>query len=423
MYVYAAHNDFNNNEAEMWQCMLDDYSSVFRSFTTTKTPLENRHTYKFYGFLYNNDILFDETKQQIYVANGGHSNISVLSYESEEPVVMHPGFNWISIPRHTRTNGNSTPTPNVFGLNMVSPDYDMMEIEYNYLNIIMSAGVKNEVSAINGGLQWSYEDPTMQNIISTRGYVVVAEPKNDRVLLMEGTVEDPETEIELYCKKENWIGYFIPEKQNVFDALSDIIDDVYHIQMEECNCWRHNYPISNVCGSKSTDDYSPGTWICDGRPVIDYAQMVKVSPELDILDFKWSYSGSSSDFEERPEVEYYEYEKSAGYETFVIILDTTQTIPTEIGAFVNNSCVGATAVMSSDTVVVLSAYLESIGDSVTFEQYYGGNKSTNKAINNYFVKNTANNSFTRRVIYSGKKQEAFIISFADKKQPISKRNL
>lgn len=419
MYVYVAHNDANNEEAEMWLCMLEDYTSLGYSFATSKIPLENRHTYKFCGRLYNNDILFDHNTNQIYVANGGHSNISVLGYNTLEPLVLHSGYNWMSVPRLNRTSKKATYLSNVFNYKMFSPDYTAINIEYNNISKEIPAGENNKINGDFGmhSYSWSYTDDTIKEVISTRGYVISTEPKVNRVLLMDGTVEDPETKIDLFCKKENWIGYFIPEKQNVFDALSNIIDDVYHIQMEDCNCWRHNYPISNSCGTKDTKDYSPGTWICDGTPVIDYAQMVKISPELDIDDFQWNYSGSTSAFDERPEVEYYDYEKSAGYHTFVIILDTTETIPTEIGAFVNDSCVGATSVLPSDTVVVLSAYLEiAPGDSLTFEQYYGSTKMTNKSITDYYVKNKNTHTYNKRVIYTGEEQEAFIISFIDNEQ-------
>lgn len=412
IYAYIPHNSANDEDAEIWQCILDDYSSGYSSFTTIQTSLQNKHTYKFNGHLFNNDILFNEELQQLYVANGGHSNISVLSYESIEPLVLHEGYNWISVPKHVRTSGNSTPTSIVFHKDNVSPDYEMINIEYNFLNINMDPFEENPVNAI-WDQDWIYTDNTMQNITSTRGYVVYSEPTNNRVLIMEGTVEDPASSIDLYCKKENWIGYFIPEEQSVFDALADIIDDVYHIQLENCNCWRHNYPISNSCGTKSTKDYSPGTWICDGRPNVNYAEMVKVSPLQDIFNFQWNYSGNPPSDEIRPEVEYYAYEKGADYETFVIVLDTTETIPTEIGAFVNDTCVGACTVLPNDTVVVLSAYLsDNPGDSVVFEQYYGSSKMSNLAVNNYYVKNSSQ-LFEKRVIYTGEKQEAFVISFKD----------
>ncbi|MDP2723054.1 MAG: T9SS type A sorting domain-containing protein, partial [Bacteroidales bacterium] len=240
----------------------------------------------------------------------------------------------------------------------------------------------------------------------------------NRVLLLEGTVEDPATEIELYCKKENWIGYFLPEEQNVFDALANIEEDIYHIKHEDYACWRYDYNISNVCtdGFKSGNALSPGTWVCNGQPVIKYGEMIKVSPLHNIPDFKWNNSGKPSSGEIRPKVEYYVYEKLADYATFVIELDTTETKPTEIAAFVNNSCVGACSVLPTDTVVVLSAYLgEQPGDSVVFEQHYGTTKQSNRAITNYLVKDNQRQVFERKAIRTGEKQEAYIISFNPEK--------
>ncbi|MDP2722179.1 MAG: hypothetical protein Q8O72_05440, partial [Bacteroidales bacterium] len=211
IYSYVAHNNANDEEAEMWECKLDYYDGVSVGFSSTQIPLGGKHTYKFDGHLANNDILFDENLNQIYVANGGHSNISVIGFDQQEPLVLHKGYNWISVPRHLRTNGNTTPTPTVFSQEKVSPGYDFINIDYNNISIEDGAGTLRPEFAQwdNVYHEWHYqsgEASVMKDIVSTRGYVMNAEPDGNRVLLLEGTVEDPATEIELYCKKENWIG-------------------------------------------------------------------------------------------------------------------------------------------------------------------------------------------------------------------------
>lgn len=348
-----------------------------------------------------------------------NGNIKVINASNKSTLTLHGGFNWISVPRLDRTNG-TTPTPTVFHQNNVSPGYEFINIDYNDIKITDPAFHENIDYArwdINLGGEWQYgfgENSIMKNISSTRGYVVVAEPKDDRILLMDGVIEDPATVMELYCKKENWIGYFIPEEQNVFDALAGIKNKVYHIQHENYNCWRYNVPINNECdnGTKSVSDYPPGTWVCNGKPVIKYGEMIKVSPFEDILNFTWNWSANPPSGLIRPEVQYYVYDKLADYETFVLELDTTGTKPTEISAFVNDSCVGACSVLPSDSVVVLSAYLNGLpGDSVVFEQHFGSSKMSNQKMDEYYVKNNEKQTYEKRVIRTGEEQEAFIISF------------
>jgi len=420
IYAYVPHNHWSSapEEGELWQCTLDSYVDITNyNISTQRTALHNWHTYKFNGFLFSNDIIIDDAQNKIFVANGGHSNISAVSYEPEDYLYLSR-ISWLSIPRHLRTvNSETTTTPEVFAQSNMSVPYNALTLEYNYINEYMPAGYSNEKRAIYSAPTWYYEDPIMEYIDSRRGYILYGiEETADRILKLEGTQEAAESPIDLYCKKENWIGYFIEEEQNVFDALADIEPDIYHIQLQNANCYRYNYPVSNDCSStKSTEAYPSGTWICNGTPNIKYGDMVKVTPLGDIYEFQWNYSGNPPSGAIRPKVVYYEYVEKPSYETFVLVLDSTTSNPAEIGAFVNDTCVGACSVTQEDSVVVLSAYIDSsVGDSVTFEQYYGSQKNSNIKLNSYLVKNKITNVFENRVVKTGEKQDAFIINFNTK---------
>lgn len=424
IYAYVPHNYSSeiSEENEVWRCTLEYYDNEDDySFVTTQIPLGNWHTTKPTAILYNNDILFDDNLNQIYVANGGHSNISVITYD--EYKYLSPKYTWLSIPRHLRTTTPelTTPTETVFAQENISQGYEGLKLEYNFIDENDNAGVENIEEANYTSTGWSYDDPTMSEINSTRGYVLTLTPDDERLLKLSGLVENPNTEIDLYCKKENWIGYFLPEEHNVFDALADIVPDIYSIKHQYFNCWLHNVTIPNICAEKASRDVSPGTWVCDRSPInINYGDMIKVIPFEDISGFQWNWSGNPSSGGIRPPIEYYAYEEKASYETFVIILDTTETNPIEIGAFVNDTCIGATTVIETDTVVVLSAYLgEQPGDSVVLEKYYGGQKQSNSRIKTYRVKNNANGIYENRVIKTGEKQDAFIINFNNNKEVIN----
>ncbi|MDP2723056.1 MAG: hypothetical protein Q8O72_09880, partial [Bacteroidales bacterium] len=170
----------------------------------------------------------DQFKELFFFAPDKHRILEKFQCIESEQLLIHK-WAWISIPRHHRTSGNTTPTPTVFSQKNVNPGYDFIFIDYNNISIEDGAGKERiEYVEWESHLYWDFlsgEASVMKDIVSTRGYVMNAEPDGNRVLLLEGTVEDPATEIELYCKKENWIGYFLPEEQNVFDALANIEED------------------------------------------------------------------------------------------------------------------------------------------------------------------------------------------------------
>ena len=423
IYAYTVHNFPNSYEAAIWKCEINGANGQDINITTTALPLENFQTAKAPSYFINNDIIFNENQNQIYVANGGHSNISKLSYESLDYLVIRPGVGtWLSIPRHERTTtAQLTPTEDVFNPDNFSFDFNTQNLKYN--NIVQEdpAGYEELVFAnynYYADPKWDYDDGIMENINSTRGYKLISENSSYQLLKLTGEQQDPNTTIDIYCKKDNWIGYFLKEEQDVFDALASIVPDIYHIRHQDYNCWRYNYPVSNFCEgtTKSTNDVSPGTWVCDrGRPVIKYGDMIKVKPLEDIYGFQWNYSGPPSS-ERRPPVEYYTYTEQIDYETFVIELDTSEARPTEIGAFVNDTCVGACSVTESDSVVVLSAYMETAaGDSVVFEKHYGSTKMGNSKVEAYFVKNKNSGRFEKRAVFTGEKQDAFVVSFRKEK--------
>ena len=344
--------------------------------------------------------------------------MSVVDFTPQETLTLngsgpHKGFTWLSIPRHLRPANNVTPIDDVFDQDNISGTLIRIQIDYNNINENMAAGEENIIYSVwNSGStpQWNIHQDN-SNVYSTRGYIVTHLPDEQKTLTMQGTVESPDAGIDLYCKKDNWIGYFLYEEQSAFDALAGILDDIYHIKGQSFNCYRYNYPVSTDCGLKSTKDYPSGTWICNGRPNIGYGDMIMVKPEEDTY-FQWNYSGNPPSNLEIPKLEYFEYEERATYTTFVIELDTTTSNPDEIGAFVNDSCVGACPVNEQDSVVVLSAYLgDQPGDSVSFEQHFASSKSTNAVIKDYLVLNNETHQKVKRIVRTGEKQDIYIISF------------
>ncbi len=380
------------------------------------------HCGDFNYYVYNiTTPVIDPYRSIMYLPNGGFSNFSAVEFTPEETLTLngssHDGITWISIPRHMRTSNNTTPIETVFAPSNISGDLMTNEIEYNHINESWGAGLDNPLSMVwTEEFNWDGDDGVDTVVFSTRGYIVTHTPVEQKTITLTGTVESPDSFISLYCKKDNWIGYYLYEEQNVFDALADIEDQVYHIIGQDFNCYRYNYPVSNFCESKSTKDYSPGTWICNNRPAnIKYGEMIKVSADniSTITDFQWNYSGNPPSNAIIPSPVYFEYEEKASLKTFVVELDTTTTNPDEIGAFINDTCIGASTVNEQDSVIVITAYMEGDEDAdVTFQEYSSA-KSTTSIIADYFVFNNETRKKDRRIIKTDEDQDVYIISFRD----------
>ena len=366
-------------------------------------------------------------QNKIYLPNGGHSNVSVVSFTPDEPLNLRAGITWFSFPRLLSRDGQGNENSSLaLNNNIIPQNFITTGEDTSYLeNLPIGSIIKNKLlwnQYISG---WDIDNSLLQTVNSLYGYKITLKPDENRTLFLKGTVEDPSATVDLKCSDgngashiDNWIGYFLYQEQNVFDALGTALDDIFSIQHQNYTCYRYHYPVPEFCGSKSASDYSPGTWICDGKPVIKYGDMIIVNTLRDIDNFQWHQTGDAEEYAERPQPEYYVYEEKPDYSTFVIELDTTQSNPVEIGAFVNDTCIGSTAVLATDSAVVLRGYLNGQnGDSVTFEEHYAARSIENKKIKEYYVINPSDFSAEKRNIKIGERKSYYLVSFNQNKNP------
>ncbi len=368
-------------------------------------------------FYFPNDLVFDPLGNQVIIPNGTHGNVSVVSFVAKEPLLLRPKITWLSIPRHKGNGGSGTwATSDVLNKNKFETPYNTLYEEYYDAKTEAPDQIPYKATYnIDYTNNWLFQSD-LANTNSTRGYKLSLNPDDANILYMEGNTADPATSFALYCNKENWIGYFLYKDQSVFDALGTTLDNIYLIKHQDYTCYRYHYPVSGNCNTKSTTDYPPGTWICDGKPVIRYGDMIIVKPDRDIQNFQWYQPQLQSNVANRPETSYYTYEEKTDYATMVIELDTTQDNPVEIGAFVNDTCIGSTAVLTNDSVVVLRAYLEGQSqDSVTFEEHYASRSVENRKISDYYVLNAEDYNPVKRTVKAGEKKDFYLISFRKKK--------
>lgn len=349
---------------------------------------------------------------KIYLPNGAHSNVSVVDFSDNLDLVEGGYENWISIPRHTRfddSEGNFTLIENVF-------HKDNFENPYYFLNMNYWQPASNTPSYNakweNG--DWGFIPDISDNkqTYSTRGYkVIVNSGHNANSISLSGILENPHTEIELYDHEENWTGYFLHETQDVFDAIADFEEDFYVVQGEDFYCIRSQW----IEGGYPQPTPVPTHWECSKETHnISYGEMVILKPYIDIPDFRWNYSGNLPTPIKDEEPKQFLYDKTGGYTPLIIELDSTDN-PVELGAFVNDTCVGACTVDYKDSLVIIQGYFgEQPGDSVVFEEYFGTKSSASKKITDYYVYNENKKIHENRVVKTGERKNKYFISFKDK---------
>lgn len=378
------------------------------------------HTGDYHYYTYNLTTPYiDPLQNKIYLPNGAHSNVSVVNFEAFETLSLEPGTNWISIPRHNRqTDPNWTLVEEVFDQGNFIEGYTYLEL--TYLNV---SSTTPEPYTAEWSINWDFDPPEIDDVIrtfSTRGYKLdLLQPSNSNTLIMSGSVESSSSTIELFGEKDNWVGYFLYEKQDIFDALGYTAHYCTHIWAEDWHCY-YDGPSRNPGNPQPA-----GTgWICtEIVHNIDYGEMVILSTDAYLpsdYTFTWQNSGQRNDEPPKTEAQNYTYTEEAEYTPIYILMDSTEN-PQEIGVFVNDTCVGACTVIPDDTLVGILAYMDGqTGDSITFSEWYGTKSTNSEKITSYYVYNPEKLKFEHRSIVIGENKDYYKVSF--KKLDISNIN-
>ena len=339
-----------------------------------------------------------------------------LAYD-EEYLVLESGINWISIPRHGGNGDtdvyNPWPLVNVFAKTNFEGQYVALYLEHNKVTASSENLVRATYNITTPG-EWYYE-LDMDNIYSYCGYKLNVFQETSNTLTLSGNHVSPNTTINLYKDKENWVGYFLPGKQDIFDALAGFTDQVYMIKHQDYFCFR------GIHGGTVPTQFHQ--WICDApNHNIAYGEMVVLKPSNNIvsLAFKWNDSGRQpvEGIDEEPV--YYSYRETADYSAFIIELDSTPN-PLEIGAFVNGKCIGACTLAPGDTLAIIKGYFGGKpGINIVFEEYFAQKPTSINRISNYYVYNPQKKKKEKRMIKTGENKEMYFISFNpdDGKKPV-----
>jgi len=345
---------------------------------------------------------FFDAYNKAYFPNGTHSSVSVLNFTAKEPLDLDStDWNWVSFPRtinHPSTNSKM----------VVEDNIQPFQVDQARLfNLPFGESSGSEVWMTYSGNQWDVSGGLV-SIYNTRGYKLNIDKDNlaERKLYLEGTLINENSKISrLYPYSENWVGYWLQESQDVFDAIDDVVlSDLYVIKAQDWTCVR--------------DDQIQGAqpyWICDdNNTVVNYGEMLILKTYRDNYNFRWNNSNKKNVHSKLKNKNYFSYQVDSDYTPIIVELDSSDK-PIEIGAFVGDKCVGASLVEPGEHKIVIRAYLSKFDKQcVTFEKYYGLNKKNIK-VNNYSVYNHFSNKLEKRFIKSNEKADYIRVVTNNKK--------
>jgi len=345
------------------------------SFTNDLYALENEHrslidNYEFMP----TELFFDQNNNYLFIPNHYFSDFYKIDLPQDQ-LTLQPGiWNWISFPRLDRVGNNPVLAQNVL-LNI-----DPFPTYLQMTNLPPHTPILGEQNIVYDGINWSGD---LTQIQSTLGYKLETDNTTISYLPMEGTQLDPAFPMTIYTGYQNWVGYYPTWSQDPFDALADVLDELTLIKHHDWVCYKHSGVIMQP------GEPQPTYWICSKTKPLKYADMLILECSEDVT-FQWG-GASSGGNHELPKSDYYSYTEKPDYTPIFIELDTGDH-PLEIGAFIADSCIGATVVEELDSMAMIRGYMPNDSSGmITFEKYYGNEKSASDRIDEYYVLNNRTN--------------------------------
>ena len=207
-----------------------------------------------------------------------------------------------------------------------------------------------------------------------------------------GEICEPTTTFPLFGNnQENWIGYFLLETQHIYDAFAEQLDNLTEIRAQH---WA----------------VKKGSGWPDVPYTISSGDMIIVKCERDIPEFSWNFEEAHEKYIV-PGSQDFTFEEEADYIPVFISLDP-EDLPSEIGAYVDGECKGATVVQ--DTSTQICAYiLENQGQNLEFEFSYGS-RGLNKQIKEYVIYEPETSKTVRGTIQIDNSRDCYYVSFKGK---------
>ena len=298
---------------------------------------------------------------------------------------IHSGWNWVSFPIENENMSNEQLFDILYpyGLGIKHKD-DYAFFEYNNWNV-------------NG----------LESIYSSSFYKIEMTDYSKQYDISYD-MENTQTSITLYPYVDNWVGYWLDESKDMIDAFGDNFDKVTSMRSEK---WSYAPIPVNPKGGINIS--TPPSWkthtLHKGRGYV-----VRVSET--IQGFRWGNSGISYLKKgSAPSLEHYDFKDSDDY-LVMDIINVDDNI-TEIGAFQEDVCIGATVVVDNQAQLLLYPSFERDKNLNVRIEFISENR--NKKVDNIYVYDFKKNNF--EILYNIiLDQPYYLVSFKD---PYSEDNV
>jgi hypothetical protein len=330
----------------------------------------------------------------------------------EEPLVLFnlyqeiknlkvDGYNWVSFPRLERDETTNEAEDIVPYLNNIYPFDDITYIDF----IDISESV----------LVWDGDDwcPGNYLVKSTQAFKLDTDTVSEddgHILPMTGTRLIPDYVIEenFGANTDYWLGYWLPETQNIVDAFGDLWQYVETVSAE-------NWYYDKCSNNRGMGEAVPKSWITEGKN-LEYGKGYVITFNDNFSDFSWTSPTSSRSVTigyDPVETTYFSYHELPSYEVIDVLCIPDNVI--EIGVYQGDVCVGAVAVQDScEQILVYSQPAGRDEIPLRFEIITG--RSSASPVLNYQVYNSITGRFETGRIMAGR-QRSSIVMFGDIGKP------
>ena len=397
MYVHVPVNYSSGKEEQLWSIEPWTYSTAYIGLQQNEGCWYNP------GF-YLIDLILDESSNTFYTCNG-HGNIKAVQCHSDR-IHLRDDWSWISFPRLERDpmQNNTVPAETVLN-ERIKPGPDTIytgTMRHLLYDELLGHERMIEIKKLTNNEPWNPNTGELDFVSSNKGYQISTRDPQEYIELY-GDIQDPSVPVELLVDFENWVGYFLPYPQHPVIAIPpETRDNLTWMAGQYWYCFNENpYP-----------DGSGGLWRCacsQGDVAIKYGDMVKLYSNV-TDDFTWQQNNPADQGFDKPAAELFLYNEQANYEAYILELDTNN-LPDEVGAMIEDSCIGASQVLPGEDTVLLCAYTEGFeGEEISFQFAYN-TKSAKPKIKEYLVLNTKTGIKEKRRIKAGEKEPYFFVSF------------
>jgi FlgD Ig-like domain len=313
-----------------------------------------------------------------------------LDFEIKE--FEEDGYNWVSFPLLERDETTNATEDIVPYLDRLYPFSDI-----DYIELIFEDDIELDYYPIP---QW---DPGDYDVHSTLAYKIdIDSDDDDFILPMTGSRMEPDYIIEddFDAYTDYWIGYWLPETQNIADALDDLWGYVETVSAQD---WYYD-KCSNYRG---IGEATPVSWSTTGKNM-EYGKGFIITFNDDFSDFYWTQASSRTITEGYDIIESsnFSFNELPSYEV-IDVIDIPANV-TEIGVFQDETCVGAVTVPEPNIQILV--YTQAVArDEIPLSLKVITGRSLVSPVINYNVFNENTDLFEPGSIVAGHQKSSIIM--------------